>query len=60
LQHAGTTSTTQAALDKETEVKLREIEAIFSKKKDDVVNTLLSRAILVQPELHRNLSKLNA
>ncbi|KAF9557341.1 V-type ATPase [Agrocybe pediades] len=58
--HAGTTSTTQVALDRETEVKLKEIEAVFKKKKDEVVNTLLSRATLVQPELHRNLKKLNA
>jgi len=39
---------------------LKEIDAIFEKKKDAVVNTLLSRAVLVQPELHRNLKKLNA
>lgn len=60
LQHAGTTSTTQATLDKDTDVKLREIDIIFNRKKDEVVNTLLTRATLVQPELHRNLKKLNA
>ncbi|KDR80508.1 hypothetical protein GALMADRAFT_240799 [Galerina marginata CBS 339.88] len=58
--HAGTTSTTQAALDKDTDIKLQEIDEIFTKKKTDVVNTLLSRATLVQPELHRNLKKPNA
>jgi len=57
--HAGTTSTTQAALDRETDAKLKEIEAIFSQKQDEVVTTLLSRATLVQPELHRNLTKIN-
>jgi len=58
--HAGTTSTTQAALDKDTGVKLQEIDEIFTQKKNDVVNTLLSRATLVKPELHRNLKKPNA
>ncbi|KAF8202553.1 H+-ATPase G subunit-domain-containing protein [Pholiota molesta] len=38
--HAGTTSTTQAALDKETDAKLQEIEVVFQSKKKDVVNTL--------------------
>jgi V-type H+-transporting ATPase subunit G len=55
LQHAGTTSTTQAALDKATDIKLKEIDAIFKRKMDDVVNSLLARATLVHPELHRNL-----
>lgn len=55
VEHAGTTSTTQAALDRETDVKLAEIDDVYLKKKDAVVNTLLSRAILVKPELHRNL-----
>ncbi|KAF8817558.1 V-type ATPase [Phlegmacium glaucopus] len=58
--HAGTTSTTQVALDKDTDVKLKEIDAVFKRKKDDVVNSLLARATLVHPELHRNLKKLNA
>ncbi|KAF9485499.1 V-type ATPase [Pholiota conissans] len=58
--HAGTTSTTQAALDKETDAKLKEIEALFQSKKKDVVNTLLQRATQVQPELNRNLKKLQA
>jgi len=49
--------TIQSALDKETEVKLKEIDQIFSQKKDEVVNVLLSRATLVKPELHRNLKK---
>ncbi|PPQ65482.1 hypothetical protein CVT26_000122 [Gymnopilus dilepis] len=55
--HAGSTMTIQSALDKETEVKLKEIDQIFSQKKDEVVNVLLSRATLVKPELHRNLKK---
>ena len=57
LQHTGTTTTTQAALDKDTDIKLKEIDAIFEIKKDDVVKSLLERATLVHPELHRNLKK---
>ena len=59
-QHAGTTSTTQVTLDKDTNDKLKEIEATFKSKMDDVVNSLLSRAMLVHLELHRNLKKANA
>jgi len=58
--HAGTTSTTQAALDKETEGKLAEIDTVFKAKKNDVVNTLLQRATQVNPQLNRNLKKLQA
>jgi len=58
--HAGTTSTTQQALDKDTDVKLKEIDAVFKRKKDDVVTSLFARATLVHPELHRNLKKMNA
>ena len=60
LQHAGTTSATQVALDEETDIKLKEITATFKRKKDDVVNSLLARATLVHPELHRNLKKAKA
>ncbi|KJA23615.1 hypothetical protein HYPSUDRAFT_137611 [Hypholoma sublateritium FD-334 SS-4] len=58
--HAGTTSTTQAALDKETVGKLAEIDAVFAAKKSDVVNTLLQRATQVNPQLNRNLKKVQA
>jgi len=58
--HAGTTSTTQVALDNDTDNRIREIEAVFKRKKDDVVNSLLARATLVHPKLHRNLKKVNA
>jgi len=58
--HAGTTFNTQASQDTETEAKLQEIDVVFNQKKDAVVSTLLQRATLVQPELHRNLKKINA
>lgn len=37
-----------------------EIDAVFKAKKADVVNTLLQRAIQVNPQLNRNLKKLQA
>jgi len=58
--HAGTTSTTQAALDMDTDIKLKEIDAVFERKKDHIVESLLARAMLVHLELHRNLKKANA
>jgi V-type H+-transporting ATPase subunit G len=59
-QHAGTTSTTQDALDKDTNFRLNEIDAVFQRKKDGVVSSLLARAMFVHLELHRNLEKVNA
>jgi len=56
-QHVGTTSTTQAVLDKETEAKLEEIDNIYQQKKDAVISAIGKRAIVVQPEPHRNLKK---
>jgi V-type H+-transporting ATPase subunit G len=57
LQHVGTTSITQAALDKETEAKLQEIDGIYEQKKDVVISAIGKRATVVQPEPHRNLKK---
>ena len=48
----------QATVDKETEAKLRAISQQYENNKDAVVKKLLDRVILVQPELHRNLKKL--
>jgi len=58
--HVGTTSTTQAALNKETEASLKEIDDIYQQKKDAVISAIGKRAIVVQPEAHRNLKKQNA
>ncbi|RDB23326.1 putative V-type proton ATPase subunit G [Hypsizygus marmoreus] len=58
--HAGTTSTAQTAIDKETEVKLQKITDSYVKAKDAVVAKLLDRVVLVHPELHRNLRKVEA
>ncbi|KAG6812741.1 hypothetical protein H0H92_000787 [Tricholoma furcatifolium] len=58
--HAGTTSNAQSAVDKETEVKLQAITQSYEHSKDAVVEKLLSRVVLVKPELHRNLKKLEA
>jgi len=56
--HAGTTSTAQTAVDKETDEKLKAINEAFNKSRDMVVKKLLDRVVLVKPELHRNLKKL--
>ncbi|ESK96438.1 vacuolar atp synthase subunit [Moniliophthora roreri MCA 2997] len=57
---AGTTSNAQAAIDKETEIKLNSITESYNKNKDAVVKKLLDRVVLVKPELHRNLKKVEA
>jgi V-type H+-transporting ATPase subunit G len=59
-QHAGTTSNAQTAVDRETEVNLKNITDSFNKNKDHVVKKLLDRVVLVKPELHRNLAKVQA
>lgn len=59
-QHVGITSTTQTALDQETEAKLEEIDAVYEQKKDAVISAIGKRAIVVQPEPHRNLKKQDA
>ncbi|KAF7770514.1 hypothetical protein Agabi119p4_6488 [Agaricus bisporus var. burnettii] len=44
--YTGNTSTTQAAVDKETEVKLQEISDAYDKHKDVVIKHLLERVAL--------------
>ncbi|KAI0072685.1 V-type ATPase [Panus rudis PR-1116 ss-1] len=56
--HAGNIQTVQAAIDRETEVKRKEISEQYLQNKDKVVKKLLDRVVLVKPELHRNLKKL--
>ncbi|KAK0218107.1 H+-ATPase G subunit-domain-containing protein [Armillaria fumosa] len=56
--HAGTTSSAQASIDKETDIKLKSITDSFNANKDQVVKKLLDRVVLVKPELHRNLKKI--
>lgn len=57
MQHKGTTTESQSLVDKETETKLQGIEKAFVQNKEDVVKKILDRVILVTPELHRNLKK---
>ncbi|KZP11482.1 V-type ATPase [Athelia psychrophila] len=58
--HAGTTSNAQTTVDKETDVKLQGITDSYNLNKDAVVKKLLDRVVLVSPELHRNLTKVEA
>jgi V-type H+-transporting ATPase subunit G len=45
-------------VDNETTLKMQAITDSFSQSKEKVVNKLLDRVVLVKPELHRNLKKL--
>jgi V-type H+-transporting ATPase subunit G len=56
--HAGNTTSAQAAVDRETELKLQATTDAFEANKDAVIKKLMDRVVLVQPELHRNLKKL--
>ncbi|KAJ7583305.1 H+-ATPase G subunit-domain-containing protein [Mycena floridula] len=55
--HAGTTSSAQVSIDRETETKLSSISKSYTGNKDAVVKKLLERVVQVKPELHRNLQK---
>ncbi|KAG2157842.1 H+-ATPase G subunit-domain-containing protein [Suillus bovinus] len=55
--HAGVTSNAQAAVDKETSIKLQAITDAYEANKDAVVKKLLDRVLLITPELHRNLKR---
>ncbi|KIJ55691.1 hypothetical protein M422DRAFT_24235 [Sphaerobolus stellatus SS14] len=59
-KHAGSTENLQTQVDKETDVKLKAIREQYESRKEDVVQKLLDRVVLVQPELHRNLKKVGA
>jgi len=54
----GSTASAQTEVDRETETKLLTVKEAFNKNKDAVVKKLLDRVILVEPKLHRNLTKL--
>ncbi|KAI0792119.1 H+-ATPase G subunit-domain-containing protein [Abortiporus biennis] len=58
--HAGNTQNVQVAIDKETDVKRKEIAEAYKKNKEEVVKKLLDRVVLVKPELHRNLKKVQS
>ena len=60
VQREGTTLDSQSAIDRETDEKLSEITRLYNANKDKVVQKLLDRIILVKPELHRNLKKIES
>lgn len=59
-QHEGSQSTSQSAVDKETEEKLETINKAFEENRSKVVDKLLERVTEVKAELHRNLKKQEA
>lgn len=56
-QTRGATANTQSEVDRDTETKLLSVTEAFNKNKDSVVKKLLDRVVLVEPKLHRNLTK---
>jgi len=56
-EHAGKTQLSQTAVDKETEAALGKVTESFDANKAKVVDKLLDRVVLIKPELHRNLKK---
>ena len=56
-QREGTTQSSQSNIDKKTEAELTDIDKLYEQNKEDVVKKLLDRVVLVKPELHRNLSR---
>jgi len=59
-QRKGMIESAQSTVDMETEAKLKVVQESFTKNSDAVVRKLLDRVVLVQPELHRNLTKLSS
>jgi V-type H+-transporting ATPase subunit G len=55
IQRAGSTSDLQSQVDKATNEKLEMLRRAYESHKDDVLQKLLDRVVLVKPELHRNL-----
>lgn len=55
-QNQGSVSAIQAAVDKDTQIQLAELEKQFKQNQDKVLETLLAKVTEVQPHLHRNLT----
>jgi V-type H+-transporting ATPase subunit G len=49
----------QAAIDKDTEGKLKSIAESYERMRELVIKKLLERVVLVKLALHRNLKKLS-
>ncbi|KAL7411382.1 H+-ATPase G subunit-domain-containing protein [Mrakia frigida] len=59
-EHAGSSTSSQSTIDTSTEQSLSTLRSSFSTNRPSVVQKLLDRVVLVKPELHRNLTKLEA
>lgn len=57
-QTKGSLGKAQTEVDRDTEAKLVAVKQAFGENKDAVVKKLLDRVVLVEPTLHRNLTKL--
>ena len=59
-QHKSQTSTSQSSIDATTSRQLDDIKANVAKHQKDVVAKIVERVLKCEPELHRNLNKVEA
>ena len=59
-QHTSQTSTSQTTIDSDKDEQLKTLDAAVKKNGPDVVEKIVSRVLQVNPELHRNLKKVDA
>lgn len=59
-QHEGDSGRSQANVDKTTDEQLKTLDTAFDKNRKAVVEKLLERLTEVEPQLHRNLKKVEA
>lgn len=59
-QHTSQTSTSQTTIDTDKDEQLKKLDAEVKKNGPDVVEKIVSRVLKVNPELHRNLKKVEA
>ena len=57
IQTKGSTEEAQVEVDRDTDLKLVAVREAFNKNKGTVVEKLLDRVVLVEPKLHRNLTR---
>jgi V-type H+-transporting ATPase subunit G len=59
-QHKSQTTTSQSSIDSDTQKQLEQIKANVSKHQKDVVAKIVERVLKCEPDLHRNLKKVEA
>jgi len=59
-KYAGTQSSAQDKIDRDTKDRLSEIERAFQDKREELISKLLDRVSQVDPQPHKNLQKMSA